>query len=173
MRTFILLLTLLTATPFYAQNDKTPFEAHQNLIGGTWHLDAKWGDGTPHLLDITYKSSLNGKLLKTTTYGNVSKTGYERGLRNEGIRAFDATNTTMVFYEFDVFGGITKGEIKYRNKDIYYTYSYGVGDQQMTITDQWQYVDNDTYNYTIGVYNFETQTWDQQFLYSKIVRITD
>ncbi|WP_299228200.1 hypothetical protein [uncultured Psychroserpens sp.] len=171
MKSALLLLFLIITQIAIAQNDHETFTAHENLIGGIWKLDAKWGDGTPHKLNISYESSLDGLILKTTTHGNVKTDGYEFGLRNEGIRYFNKETKTIEFYEFDVFGGLTKGSITYNSKDIYYTYNYEVGGQKTEITDGWEYINENTYKYSIGIYDFESNTWKQKFLNAEIKRL--
>lgn len=154
----------------HSQNDQSKFQAHQNLIGGIWKVDTAWPDGTPHKLFIAYETSLNGTILKTRTHGNTNENGFEFGLRNEGIRCIDKTNNQMMFYEFDVFGGVTIGEIKYQGKNIYYTYEYLSDDDRTELTDGWEFVNNNLYNYKVGIYNFETNQWQKIFLNTQIKR---
>ena len=162
---FLMLVNLMTA-----QANIAKFQAHQNLIGGIWELDANWADGTPHQLKISYEAALNGTILKTKTYGNVDSQDKGFDLRNEGIRYLDKENNTIGFLEFDVFGTLTKGKVDYKGKNIYYTYEYNDGKKKSIITDGWEYVNDHTYNYSIGVYDFKAEKWLQVFLKASIKR---
>ncbi len=168
---FILFILSSTCLMFSQDNRKeTKFEAHQNLIGGTWKLNATWNDGSPHKLHIEYRLGLNDAIIKTKTYGNIKEIGYEFGLRNEGIRYLSNQTGLKTFYEFDVFGSLTKGDIKYDGKNIYYTYEYFSKENKTVITDGWEFIDSDTYNYSIGIYDFKAKKWVQKFLNAQIKR---
>jgi hypothetical protein len=160
----------LIATILMLQQNATAsvFSAHENLVGGTWKAESQWSDGTPFKSHVSYEWALDGTILKTKTFGNIRRDGYEFGLRNEGIRAYDGAHKEMVFFEFDIFGGITSGTIKYDGKNIFYQYSYETGEETMQLTDSWEYQDEDHYDYTVGVY--EDGHWKQKFLTSVMTR---
>ena len=69
----------------------------------------------------------------------------------------------MRFWEFDVFGGVTEGTVEFEDKDIVYTYKYG----ESIVTDYWQYVDENTYNFTVG--SRENGEWKQKYLETKFL----
>ena len=56
-------------------------------------------------------------------------------MKGEGIRAFNLSDSTLHFYEFDINGGITQGICKIENQNIYYEYD----DYKMT--DKWIFKD--------------------------------
>lgn len=107
-----------------AQEGDTSLQTFENLVGGTWEGEGTWSDGNPFKLNIEYEWGLSGNLVKSKTFGNISKDGYEFGLRNEGIRAWSGEASGLVFWEFDIFGGITEGEVEVQGKDHYYRFMY-------------------------------------------------
>lgn len=172
MKTIILILSIAISSLGYSQNEKTEFHAHQNLIGGIWKSSkaATWDDGTPFKLFITYEESLDGKIIKTKTYGNISEQGYEFGLRNEGIISYNKQENIKKFHEFDIFGGLTSGELKYHIKDIYYTYKYPLEAEDLILTDYLEFIDKDTYDFTVGVYDDVNNRWKKKFLTTQFKR---
>lgn len=170
MKTLIAIFIIVGTHIANAQSRSSNFIAHENLIGGVWKVDTQWEDGTPHRLFVAYESSLDGAILKSRTHGNVSNTGFEFGLRNEGIRYYDKQKSIVKFHEYDVFGGLTQGEVRYRGKDIYYTYEYLMGEQKTRLTDGWEYLDVNTYRYIVGIFNFEKNEWEKKFLNAQIKR---
>ncbi|RDY62066.1 hypothetical protein DX873_06430 [Flagellimonas nanhaiensis] len=80
------------------------------------------------------------------------------GPRNHGIRKYDSRTNSIKFWEFDIFGGTTEGTVKSKGKDIIYTYSYG----ESVVTDYWAYVDDHTYDFTVGSY--EDGEWKQTYI---------
>lgn len=167
-----IILLVLTFSAFAKAQDLdinlSPFE---NLIGGTWKIDTEWGDGTAFKQEITYTWSLSGKIISSKTIGNISKTGYEQGLRNEGVRVWSSADSTLKFWEFDVFGGVTQGKVLVKGKNHYYQYEYETGDGVMTLTDGWEFVSNDEYTYSVGV--FKDGKWSQKYLSGSITRKAD
>ena len=73
----------------------------------------------------------------------------------EAIRQYDKESEVIRFWEFDVFGSVTEGTVNMKGKDLIYTYDYG----GTLITDMWQYVDDSTYNFIVGVR--ENEKWSQ------------
>jgi hypothetical protein len=170
MKAVIIVLAFTIGNLLYSQQSDGPFTAHQNLIGGVWKIDALWGDGTPFKASIRYETSLEGTIIKTTTFSITDKVTQKYGLRNEGIRYMDNESGTMKFYEFEVSGNHIHGDINYEGKNIYYSYRYPSEDTTTTITDGWEYVDGDTYDYTVGIYNPDTGKWEKTFLSDQIKR---
>lgn len=101
-------------------------------------------------------------MIKTKTWGNISAEGFEFGLRNEGVRAWSEEESAMLFWEFDVFGGITEGRVKAEGKDLYLHYIYDFGTGPTGLTDAWLYQDEDSYKFVVGVYR--NGEWKQKFL---------
>jgi len=155
-----------------AQENISVFPEHENLIGGIWKTapGASWVDGTPCKLFIEYQKGLEGAILKTKTQGNTSQESYKFGLRNEGIISFNKEENKGKFFEFDIFGNLTSGEFKYQDKNIYYTYKYPMYTDDMVLTDCWEYVDDNTYNFTVGVYDEVNNKWEKKFLSTSFKR---
>ena len=67
----------------------------------------------PSPLSVPYRNRVRRVfgvlIIKAQAYGTVNSQTGEFGLRNEGIRAYDAEAGELRFWEFDVFGGITAG----------------------------------------------------------------
>ena len=62
-----------------------------------------------------------------------------------------------------MFGGLTEGFVKVEGKNLFYQYEYG----GMTITDGWEYVDENTYDYKVGQY--KEGEWVQTFLDTRFI----
>ena len=129
------------------------------------HLSARLGrlkalgvDGSTFKQEIKFKYDLNKQIIISESTGFIDSDQTEYGPRNHGIRQFNASTGEIQFWEFDTFGGVTKGTVKAKGKDIIYSYEY----QGNRITDYWKYVDDFTYQYTVGSY--ENGDWKQIFL---------
>lgn len=59
------------------------------------------------------------------------------GQCNYGICYFDINSKKLFFVEYDVFGGVIKGEIEIKGDDIFYYYNY----DGMFLIDVWEKVD--------------------------------
>ena len=163
MKNLILIFLVLGVTGAVgAQDSAAYFTAFGNLVGSKWESSGKWTDGTPFSQEVVVSGSLRGKLIKVQTYSNEGGAGTERTLRNDGIRAWDATASKMRFWEFDIHGGITEGYCTVDGSDIYYHYHYDPGGGIMKLTDGWIQKDRDTYDYKVGV--FENGKWTKVFL---------
>lgn len=145
-----------------AQDSAAYFTAFHNLIGNKWEGAGKWTDGSPFRHEVLVSTSLDGKLIRAQTYSAENTTGSGLAIRNDGIRAWDAAQSKMRFWEFDIFGGITEGYCTVDGNDIYYHYEYDPGGGTMKLTDAWIQKDKDTYQYRIGV--FENGKWTKLFL---------
>ncbi|MHA7056151.1 hypothetical protein ACWGOQ_0002955 [Aquimarina sp. M1] len=91
---------------------------------------------------------LNNTLLIAKSKGFTDKQQTKYGWRNHGIRKFDTKMKTIKFWEFDVFGGGTKGTVTTDGKNIIYRYQY----RESLVTDFWEHVDNHTYNFKVEDY---------------------
>ncbi|MCL6266175.1 hypothetical protein [Flagellimonas myxillae] len=153
----ITFLSLLFAGLFHLQAQE-PLSIFQPLMGKTWSAEGSWGNGQKFKQDIIFWFDLNQKLVivESNGYTNMEQTTY--GPRNHGIRQYDEASKTIKFWEFDVFGGVTEGTVIAKGKDIIYTYAYG----ETVVTDYWEFVDDNTYNFIVGSY--ENGEWKQKYL---------
>ena len=154
----ILFVSLLLAGFFNLQSQNPDLSIFEPLMGKTWKAEGTWGDGSKFQQEITFAYDLGSSLVITESKGFTNQEQTFFGPRNHGIRKYDPQNQTIVFWEFDVFGGVTQGTVTQKGKDIIYTYYYG-GTQ---VTDYWEYVDANTYNFTVGSYN--DGGWAQTYL---------
>jgi hypothetical protein len=174
MKKIIILFWLSLCLNFHLAEAQNKHLSHyDNLLGGMWVTDAEWEDGTPFKLEIEYYYGLSNQIIKTRTMGNISATAYEHGLRNEGIIAWNQEDELIQFWEFDIFGGITSGSSELSNGKILYHYSYKMGDQSYSLTDMWEYIDDNQYKYIVGEYDPENQSWKQIYLNTVMRRIYD
>ncbi len=164
----IILLALLTMNTAKAQEKKPSLQVFKNLVGGTWKGEGTWSDGSPFKLDLEYEWGLSGNLVKSKTFGNISNDGYEFGLRNEGIRVWSEEVPGIVFWEFDIFGGITEGTVMVDGHDIYYHYLYDFGQGPVELTDGWIFKDKNTYEFLVGEY--KNGEWKQKYLSTTMKR---
>ena len=138
-------LLFLLLIPFILQA-QAPLTAFDNLVGSTWEVKGKWGNGEEFRQEYAFQWSLNKKMVKVQTKGTVDMLTKEYGLRNEGIRFWRENENKIVFYEFDVFGGITEGICNIEGKNIYYEYEY----DGLTLRDSWIYQDENTYELVVA-----------------------
>ncbi|HAI75591.1 MAG TPA: hypothetical protein DCM08_05030, partial [Microscillaceae bacterium] len=88
-----------------------------------------------------------------STYDYTNSQAVEQAKRNYGIRAWDKEVQKMKFWEFDVFGGITTGEIKVEGNQIYYIYAYqSKSGATLFLADIWSYADANTYTFQVCEY---------------------
>lgn len=130
------------------QEKKSPLAIFEQFTTGKWEMNGQWSNGKKFRQAQIFKWSLNKKIVKVQTFGTVNQKTGQFGLRNEGIRAWDATKKQIVFWEFDVFGGITKGICTVEGKNIYYDYLY----MGKNFRDSWVFVNANKYEYKVGVY---------------------
>lgn len=149
-------LLLLASTISFSQT--TELTAFDNLIKKTWEAEGTWSDGSKFKQEIYMGYDLDRNIVLVKTRGFINEEQTLFGKRNHGIRMYDKTSGSFKFWEFDIFGGVTEGSFKFVGKDLYYTYNYG----ETTVTDVWEYVDDYTYNFKVGVY--DGTDWTQLFL---------
>ncbi|WP_027393034.1 hypothetical protein [Aquimarina latercula] len=130
----------------------------ENLIDKEWKAIGTWGDGTAFKQETIFKFDLNRTIVIAKSKGFTDKKQTKYGSRNHGIRKFDQETNTIKFWEFDIFGGVTKGIVIVDGKNILYQYQYG----SSLVTDMWEYVDNNTYNFKVG--NYVDGSWKQIYL---------
>ncbi|GMN08678.1 hypothetical protein MTsPCn9_08660 [Croceitalea sp. MTPC9] len=129
-----------------AQNN--PLAGFEPLMGKTWKTEKKWDVGTIFKQEITFEYALGGSIVRVYTKGFTNEAETAFGNRNHGIRQFDSESNTIKFWEFDVFGGVTEGTVHVEEKNIRYDYFYNGS----FISDLWEYVDDNTYNFKVGTY---------------------
>lgn len=156
---FIISLALFLPLAGFSQNN--PLGIFDNLVGKTWKAEGNWGDGRKFQQSISFEYSLDAAIVIAKTNGFVDQDQKEFGPRSHGIRQYDPESGSIKFWEFDVFGGLTEGRVVSEGRNILYHYNYG----GMQLTDMWEYVDDSTYNFTVGVY--ADGKWKQRFLKAK------
>ncbi len=152
----LILLFLFSATSLWSQEDLSTL--FQPLLHKTWAASGEWGDGSAFEQTIHFKNAVEGSLILSESYGFVDQKQKKKGHRNHGIRKWNPETGKIDFWEFDVFGGVTTGTIEVKEKDFIYHYQYG----ESTVTDYWEYVDPQTYNFKVG--EFEDGEWKQVYL---------
>lgn len=131
-----------------AQADN-PLMKLRNLIGGTWKIEGQWKNGDKFEQRITNEWGVGQKIIKSQTFGIINPETNITGLRSEGIRAFNAQNGQIEFWEFDIFGGITTGKILIDENKIIFEYVYNTPNGKFQMRDVWEKDSNDKYRYSI------------------------
>ncbi len=151
---------MLWACQLLAQGQLQNFEP---FMGKTWVASGQWGDGSKFKQEITFSYGLDSTVVITKSKGFTNKEQTTYGDRNHGIRKYDAETNSYKFWEFDVFGGLTEGQLVFKGKDLYYRYNYG----GTTVTDAWLYIDANTYTFKVGSY--ADGVWEQTYLETQFV----
>ena len=157
----MLFFTFFLLSFFTNAQNKSLEKIFSNLINKTWIAEGNWGDGSKFKQEVTFTYSLDKKIVIANAKGYTNKEQTKYGNRNHGIRKFNAETNTIEFWEFDVFGGLTKGKVFLENKNILYQYQYG----ETMVTDMWEYIDDHTYKFTVG--NYADGKWNQKYLETK------
>ena len=158
MKSKIKVLIVLLLIPVLCLGQAKELSVFNNLIGKTWIAEGKWGDGSIFKQEISYHYDLENTIVVTKAKGFVNKEQTRFGDRNHGIRQYNTEDKKIVFWEFDVFGGVTKGTVIAEGKNIRYSYKYG----DSTVTDLWEYIDDETYKFVVG--NYKNNTWEHVYL---------
>ncbi|MCL6293602.1 hypothetical protein [Jejuia spongiicola] len=162
----IVVIFLIVFMPIVTMGQSAELSIFENLIDKTWKADGNWGDGSKFIQEITFKYDLEKTIIIADSKGFIDKEQTQIGDRNMGIRKFDAASKTIKFWEFDVFGGVTEGTVLAEGKNIIYQYQYGTS----VVTDMWEYVNDNTYNFKVGTY--EKGVWKQVYLSTQFIRQT-
>lgn len=141
--------------------------AFENLIGGEWVTTPKADGGLQSKSVSKFEWGLNRKIIKSKYYNHDPKT-FEFGIRNEGIRAFNASDSTIAFYEFDRFGGITEGRVLLEGQNFHYEYEYH---GELKLRDTWRFIDKDNYELTVGVW--KDGKWEKKYHEALVTRVLD
>ena len=150
MKIIFTLSLILLGLQCHAQSPKE--EAYRvlgELVGGVWTYEGKWSSGESFKQEIKFYWGLDQHIIKLQTYGVINQDTKAYGLRNEGIRAWDASLGKMKFIEFDVFGGVTEGYCVFEADQFHYEYQYEVEGQMHTFRDTWRKIDNDSYEFSV------------------------
>lgn len=137
----------------------------ENLVDKTWIADGKWENGSPFKQEVRLQFDLQGTLVIANTKGIIGELqtesgdeDLELGNRNHGVRQYNGEHDEIRFWEFDFFGNVTEGIVFAEGNNIIYQYNY----DGLQLTDMWEYIDDSTYNFKVGVYN--NGKWKQLFL---------
>ncbi|NRB50912.1 MAG: hypothetical protein HRU41_24800 [Saprospiraceae bacterium] len=162
MKKLLLISCLLTSCTLIAQDN--PMAVFDNLVGSTWVSEGKQLGGFDGKTEAVFSWGLDQKIVHVKTYTTDPQTK-DFGLRNEGVRAFDAAKERIAFYEFDKFGGITAGIVIADSKNLHYEYDY----QGLTLRDSWIYVSEDEYQFIVGTW--ENGDWTKKFHEARFSRL--
>jgi len=154
MKTTITIFLLLIARLLNAQQEQ--LSAFKNLCGSSWISEGMQLGGFEGKSVYEMEWGLDGKIVKLKTFATDPKTK-EFGLRNEGVRVFDAASKQLVFFEFDKLGGITTGMVLIEENNIHYEYEY----QGMLLRDSWIYISENEYSYIVGIW--KDGAWMRKF----------
>jgi len=137
------------------------------LVGKTWKAMGVWGDGTRFEQKTTFRYELSGTLIisKSKGFTNREQTAY--GNRNFGIRQYDTKNKKIRFWEYDIFGSLTTGEVIMQRNKIIYSYKYG----NSNMADVWEFVDEKTYSFK--VVNFDNGKIGEAYLSTEFSLVED
>lgn len=161
---FLVLLSMgLSWTTGLGQNGLTDLFAP--LLNHTWKSEGQWADGTAFSQEVYFETNLEGNLVVAYSEGFVNKQQTKMGQRNLGLRRWDSAAGKYLFWEYDVFGGLTKGTMTTEDNFIRYHYQYG----GVSLTDQWEYVDDQTYNFKVG--QWDGKQWTATYLETSFKRI--
>ncbi|MGW9684449.1 hypothetical protein [Flagellimonas sp. 2504JD1-5] len=137
---------------------ETPIQKFKEFTKKVWKAQGKWGNQSKFMQTIEFNFALDSAIVIANSTGYTDLQQLEVGQRNHGIRWFDKEQNKILFSEFDVFGGATHGEVEFEGNNVMYRYKYGGTD----VTDMWEFVNDSTYNFKVGIY--EKGTWKAIFL---------
>lgn len=156
IRLLFSLSLLLSVASLTAQQN--PLSIFEPLVGKTWIAEGDWGDGSPFKQEIRFDYDLGKKMVRSNTNGFTNQAKTKFGKRNHGIRQWDESRGEIRFWEFDVFGGVTRGKVFSEGNTIFYQYQYG----NSIVTDAWEWVNDQQYRFTVGIY--ADGNWEQIML---------
>ncbi|PXX99197.1 hypothetical protein DF185_15080 [Marinifilum breve] len=145
LKLLIIVCCFLFSIEGFAQ-ENAPLEHFNQFTEGVWITEGEWSNGHKFKQEIDFEWGLNHKIVKVKTYGTIDPKTKKYGLRNEGIRAYNTQDSVIQFWEFDIYGGITKGECYFEGRNLHYEYDYH-GEK---LKESWIFVDQDSYKYQIG-----------------------
>jgi hypothetical protein len=86
------------------------------LVGGTWHSDAKWPDGTPFEVDVSYMWGPTHRVIHFQTY---EPSDGKLTLIYEGLLYFDPRRSKIIQMNFKPSGEVNESEITPVNDEAY------------------------------------------------------
>ncbi|MFQ5650879.1 MAG: hypothetical protein ACE5IY_13135 [bacterium] len=164
----ILTFTLCSAASGQLRAQTARLQAFAPLVGGRWQAAGEWSNGTKFEQEIAFKWALNETIVIAESFGVINPKTGERGHRSHGVRAWNAVTNKLWFWEFDVFGGVTEGEVEIDGANITLIYEYGDGDKRVRLRDRWQRVDDQTYDFAVE--QFENRKWGRMLLATQFRR---
>lgn len=168
MKSFLsLAISLILLITIHAQDFKSDkesvYKSYSYLVGGTWVAKGTWSSGTEYHQAVTVEFGLNNTLILVKTFDFIDSQKFENSQRNFGIRVYDPGSASVVFTEYDVFGGITKGSVKVSDDSIYLIYDYtNKKGEVLRLIDIWKRVDENTYE--MSVCNFTNNEIGKPYL---------
>jgi len=145
----IFLIAFLTSITISVSAQQDLMKVFKHMMNKTWKIEGSWGGAMEFKQEVSFKASLEGNLVIAETMGFVDQNQTKWGSRNHGIRRYDAEANKIKFYEYDVFGGLTEGQVELKGKDLIYVYEYG----GQKICDKWEFVNENEYKYIVGTCN--------------------
>jgi hypothetical protein len=167
MKKFLLVLLLAIPSITFCQIP-VPLSEFANLVGGRWETQGKWTNGKEFHQAKEHAWELTKHIMVVKTYDFIDAKKFDNALRNYGIRAYDSLSNQINFFEFNSFNSLVSGKCVVEGKNIYFHYDYKMGDQTFHLTDSWVFVNKDTYEYKVGIFN--NGVWEQVFLASTYKR---
>ena len=148
----VLGLIALTFLAFQYSNPEKEeaYKVYSNLVGGKWEAKGTWESGGDYHQEVVVEMGLTKNIFTVKTHDYIDSKQFDNAQRNYGIRAWDDKEKKMKFWEFDVFGGITSGEVIIDGRNIYHVYQYP--DKKggtILLADAWIFIDKDTYTFKV------------------------
>jgi len=168
IKLIIVALIVAAVAPQAVLAESGPLDAFNGLVGGRWHAEGSWGNGQKFIQEIEFRWDLGETIVIAESYGPVEPGSEELTHRNHGVRAWFPEKERAWFWEFDVFGGLTQGEITFDGTTISMTYGYGEGGQKVKIRDTWTRLDDNTYEFIVQQY--EDGKWGDALLETQFHR---
>lgn len=151
----IILSTVLISLTLSAQ-EESPLNRLAFLVENDWRETGTWlKSGREFDQKLSGEWSLNNKIIKLHTEGIVNMETGERGLRNEGIFAYDSFNQKLKYYAFDVYGGLAESEVIFEEDKIHIKYQVPLQGKLTDFKDTWTRTDENTFSLEIAMTNQE------------------
>jgi hypothetical protein len=145
LRLIIIVCSLSISFKGFSQIE-LPLQKFDRLVDGIWITEGEWTNGQKFKQEIDFEWGLNQTIIKVKTYGTIDPKSNEYGLRNEGVRAYNNQDSVIQFWEFDIYGGITKGVCYFEGENLHYEYNYN----GQKLKESWFFIDENNYKYQIS-----------------------
>ena len=166
MKSSAMIVLLLCYTYVVSSAQEQGLEIFKPLVGKTWSAEGQWGNGSKFRQEIAFRYELADHIVISESMGFTDPEQTKFGQRNFGVRKYDPDSGQIQFWEYDIFGGLTTGQVTARGKNIYYQYNYGGTE----LTDAWECIDPNTYGFTVGV--MADGKWEKKYLETKFIAQT-